>query len=238
MKKEILKIILLLLAVTPVWWTIVALASTPEVSLAEQWRSHLNKKLLNVEDRRIQILEIMPNNVALESRLLELPVQVDLSEIRERGVSNIKLHYRDEMGRLVRLIELPVRLYIERRVPVARQDLRQGQQIEASDVEWVWRDSSSVGNTQSHAEELIGAEVRSFVAKGSVIESARLQPRTLVRRGERVQVFVLGSGISVQGFGVAQESGVRGQTIRLLNPSSRKEIYGVITSAQTVEVRM
>lgn len=246
MKREFLKIILLLLAVAPMWWTIVAFAedaAKEEVAMEpmkplEVWRHHLNEKLLQVEDRRIQILEIVPSNIVLEDRLREMPVQIDLSEVRDRGVSQLKLHYKDKMGRLVRLISLPVKLYIERPVPVARNDLRQGQVVTPADVEVVWRESTHLPETPTRVEELIGTQVKMNISKGEIIESARLEAKTLVRRGERVRISVKGEGISIQGFGVAQEAGVRGQTIRLLNSDSKKEIYGVVTTAQSVEVRL
>jgi flagella basal body P-ring formation protein FlgA len=65
-----------------------------------------------------------------------------------------------------------------------------------------------------------------------------LEAENLVKMGDRVRVIVSGNGLKISGFGIARQNGQKGETIRILNPDSKREIYGVVTSAQLVEVQL
>jgi flagella basal body P-ring formation protein FlgA len=233
---RLFKIMIILLAMFPMWLTLVALASGVKVP-GEEWRSSLNSRLLKIADQKIQITEMLPTSDLPADEYLTRSVDFDLNHINPRGISRLGLRYRDENGRLDSLVYLPVRVHVEYRVPVTNRAIRSGEILQASDFELKWMDANATGSSPVSLDAVVGAQSRSFIASESVIQASQIQPPQLVRRGDRVKVQVSMSGILVSTIGIAQEGGSFGQNIRIMNMESRRELFATVTGAQMAEVR-
>jgi flagella basal body P-ring formation protein FlgA len=249
MMKQFLKVILLVIAMVPVWLTIVALGEPvapvatimkepSEEVLLRQWKDKINSQLLLTKDRRIQMLEILPPYKNLLTAQTDQNFELDLSEIRSRGNSVVGLRYLDEEGRLTAFYRVICRLLIQEQVAVATRDLARDSVIKAGDFKMDWRDASSFSSITAKANDLIGKVIRNQVRENDIIFEAGLQKENLINRGDRVKVSVVGRGLTLTTVGIAQEAGIRGQTIKIQNTDSKKDIIGVVTNSREVEVRL
>lgn len=249
------KILLLIALFIPFWITIVAFASEiPPVQQAvtedelfkekaskeEVWREHINQELMKREKIRIQITELLqtPDLDRLTDKHLAREMRLDIPRLRTRGVNDITIRYVTESGALDEIFKLRAKVFVQRKVPVATRSLAQGSLIESDSIENKWIDASSINQGVADSSAIIGRSVRSFIGAGQVIYSNKLKSQTLIEKGDRVSVQVIGQGIQISAMGVAQEAGQRGQTIRLMNLESKREIYATVTGPKSAEVRL
>lgn len=236
MMRKLFKIFLLLLAVFPLWLTIVAMAS-PSIP-GDQWKLRLNEELLKIQDRKIQIVELLPTNADLPSEILNSKIQIDLSRININATSILGVKSLDEKGRLLHYVELPAKVLVQIKVAVAKRELKKGDRLSVSDIDWKWVDASTVARGPLTSFSSGEKEVSSYIPAGGIIYMRQLQAQTMIKRGDRLKIQVLGKGIKVSAVGIAQESGREGDTIRILNIDSKKEIYGRVRSSDEVEVHI
>jgi flagella basal body P-ring formation protein FlgA len=236
--KAFFKLVLLLLAIFPVWLTIIAFAN-PTIPSA-QWKDAVNGKLIEQasESKKIQVIELSTTSDVFSDAYLAEAFEVKIADPKSKGFSSVEVTFYDEGGKLKRVLRVPARLLIEGRVVVATRDLNRGQRIQASDLALEWRDLASVTGNAANQDDLIGRLLRTPVKAGRVMISSMLETENLVKMGDRVRVIVSGNGLKISGFGIARQNGQKGETIRILNPDSKREIYGVVTSDQLVEVQL
>lgn len=248
--KQAIKIILLLLAVFPIWLTIVAMG---EESRVEAIKAKINAELLRIStergvarsgmsqklsEKKFQVLEIQSRAKELQDLDLEGRSEIEISEIVPRGTSKIIFKNLDAEGRLVRMIRIPVRLFIEELAAVATHDISRGEIITTDDFKMEFRDASQFRGDIIHSQDLHQRVARSGIREGEVIYASALEKDSLVVRGDRVKVKVVGTGITLTVVGQALESGDRGQTIKVVNTDSRKEFLGIVIDSKEVEVRL
>lgn len=236
--KDWIKIVLILLAIFPLWLTIAAMGR--DLASIEAWRETLNTQLLDqtTAQRRIQILEIQPLSDELEKSNPSDRFEFGFLEERSQGLSTLEIRFFDSTDRLIRKIKVPSRLLIEEKVIVATRELSRGWKIQAEDLRVDWVDSALISSKPVASNEIIGKTLKTPVRGGSPLLTGQLDKSNMVRIGDRVRIVVLGNNLSVSGFGIAKQAGERGETIRILNPDSKREIYGTVTAEKQVEVRL
>lgn len=79
-------------------------------------------------------------------------------------------------------------------------------------------------------------EVLRPVRAGEVLTSRMLHQKIAVRRGEMVTLLLEGNGFRITTQGQASEDARRGDTVRVLNVSSKREILGKVDSPGVVRV--
>ncbi len=84
--------------------------------------------------------------------------------------------------------------------------------------------------------DVIGSRAVRDLLAGEVLTSALVRTQPLVKAGEMVRTTVRLGGIEAVGQAVAQQSGQRNDRIRLINPESRRPLFGRITGPGEVEV--
>lgn len=238
--KKAIKIILLLVAIFPVWMTIIAFGKDSEGPDLQKWKSHLNEQLLKIESRRAQITEIMPTNAIkkLRPELLEKEPKVDIQKIIPHGASKLAVRYFDKMGRLTDLIYLNAKMYIQVKVPVAARDLARNSSVDLGDYELKWKDISILRKGVVQPKQVLGRQTRSFIPAGAVLYRQHMRTEKLVSKGDRVKIKVSGRGINVIGTGVAQQAGTEGDTIKIINIESRREVYATVIGPKETEVQL
>ena len=136
-------------------------------------------------------------------------------------------------------VYLPVHLGVIDDVVVAARPLPRGHLIEPGDLETTSRDVSGlVGGYHSTARELLGQRLTRNVARGVVLSPTLVKDRTLVSRGQRVTLSVIGESIDIRMAGVAVSDGSKDQLIRVKNSGSGKIVEGRVRSPGTVEVML
>ncbi|MBU2977917.1 flagellar basal body P-ring formation chaperone FlgA [Alteromonas sp. C1M14] len=82
---------------------------------------------------------------------------------------------------------------------------------------------------------LIGARMKRRVRQGQAIQGNML---CFVCKGDRITISANAAGMQVKTAGIAQQDGVIGDNIQVLNASSRKSIIAEVASTQTVIVNL
>jgi len=238
MKDKFFKILLVILLMVPMWMTLVAFSEELPASTNNSWKDFANAELLKKDSPKVQIIKIIDESEAFDPAVKNLKFSLDTETLNSNGASTLSLRFTDAEGRLAKLIKLKADLSIQKQVAVAAKALRGGETLEADDFVWEWREAKQLSPSAVMGQAPVGFTLRSAVRSGEVLDQNRFNSPSVVKKGEMVNIKVAGQGITISGKGVAQESGKLGQTIRVLNIDSKKEIFGIVTGQEKVEVRI
>jgi len=123
-------------------------------------------------------------------------------------------------------------------VAVAAIDLPRGAIIARGDVYMAERDLDSLREPYLNAEALIGKSVRRSLRAGAVMQKGLLETPPVVRRGDLVTMTVRSGALLLTARGAARENGVTGETIKVRNNVSQKDILCKVTGPGQVNVEM
>ncbi len=84
--------------------------------------------------------------------------------------------------------------------------------------------------------DVVGGRAVRDLAAGEVITPSLVRAQPLVRSGDTVRTIVRMGSVEARGQAVAQQSGGRHDRIRLINPESRRQMFGRVTGPGEVEV--
>lgn len=84
-------------------------------------------------------------------------------------------------------------------------------------------------------DELVGARMKRRVRDGQPVQSNML---CFVCKGDRITISAKLSGMQVKTAGIAQQDGVVGDTIQVVNANSQKAVIAEVASAQEVVVSL
>lgn len=83
----------------------------------------------------------------------------------------------------------------------------------------------------------VGKELRRYMPAGALVHQTDLRTPTLVARNRQVRLEFLKGSLSITAEGRALSNGAAGDTVRVLNLSSKTVITGVVVDLNRVEVR-
>ena len=134
----------------------------------------------------------------------------------------------------------PWRLYVSVRIQqmqeivVTQRNLAVGQVIGANDIMLSEVDIHQVRDSVfSDPEALIGARVKRRIGANQAIQARHT---CFVCRGEDVTIISQAGNLQITATGVARSDGLLGERITIRNPSSNKDIQGVVTATGQVTV--
>ncbi len=84
-------------------------------------------------------------------------------------------------------------------------------------------------------KEAVGKKLKTSLPAGAILYAQALDAPTLVHRGERVTIMATSQAIKITAPGEARNSGALGETIRVKNLTSRREIHARVTGVGLVE---
>ncbi len=132
-----------------------------------------------------------------------------------------------------------VKLQVLRDVFIAQRNLRKGDPLQAVDFIrerrdlLVCRDALIELPTYEQAIELVEP-----VPTGAILKARSLRLRPVVQRGDILDALVQDGSLSITVKVEALESGAPGQSVRVRNPITKKEIRGKVRDEQTVLVSL
>lgn len=132
---------------------------------------------------------------------------------------------------------VPVRISELRGVLVLTRALAPGEIITADAVAVQERDAATLpyGYVGDPAQA-VGKTLRRPLAPGAVLTPDAIAAARVIRRGQSVTLLGRSNGIEVRAQGVAQGDAGVGDRLQVQNSGSRRNVEGIVRSADTVEV--
>ncbi len=131
-------------------------------------------------------------------------------------------------GKETRTLWGSARIRVYRDALVALRALKMKSKISMNDVKLVSVEVKDAPDAVGSIDELDGMVVKRPVAAGSILKRDCLKPESIVKKGERVTVWLESKSIKLKTAAVASEDGGKGGVIAARALSGR-EISGVVT---------
>lgn len=154
-----------------------------------------------------------------------------------RGGFSVAIHLVKENGTV-----LPAwiggRLVRKRRVPVARRVLSVGETLQATDLNWEWRDTTfATDGAPSSSDEAQGQRLRTGIRAGDILWRGSLEREKAIRRGETVQLRSTEGQWEISLSAVAQQDGYIGDVVQLKNSKTNTPLTGRVVSQGEVRLQ-
>jgi len=137
------------------------------------------------------------------------------------------IHRGQISGKIEQLIE----------VPVLRETLRNGDIIGMRDLDFIEiRESALKSNMMIKADDIVGMTPRRALASNAPIKETQVEYPQIVSRGALVTMILKNGGLRLTAQGKAMENGSQGDTIRVVNSSSKKTLQGRVTNTNEITI--
>ena len=138
-------------------------------------------------------------------------------------------------GQEKKRIRISARIDLYADVLVASRFLQRHHELEEKDVQWVNRNVALLPNDiVTEMRDILGRRMTLSINGQEVFRKGMVEFPPLVKRGDRVIMAIENRQFKITTWGEAKDEGRRGDRIRLVNLSSRKEVFGRVLDANTV----
>lgn len=140
-------------------------------------------------------------------------------------------------GVLAQKLWTPAYIEVTGPVVVAQRSLRAGEIVGEGDVAVIGRDLATLpAGVLTRAEDAVGKRARTGVDANRILTAQLLETPPLVKRGDVVTLLAESARVRVSAQGMVQQTGARGERVRVTNLTSKREVYGRVIDAKTVQV--
>jgi flagella basal body P-ring formation protein FlgA len=123
-------------------------------------------------------------------------------------------------------------------VPVLTSTLKSGDIIGAADIDYIDMPQSNLPNTILLSDkDIINMTPRRVVNGGKPITVNDLQQPTMVERGEAITIIFENGPLVLTAKGKSLQAGAMGDSVRIANTDSNKNLQGIVTAHREVTVR-
>lgn len=137
----------------------------------------------------------------------------------------------------VKRIRVTAKIEIWGEVLVTTRYLSKNQIIDQDDVKLVYKNLSPFpSRILNRPEEVIGKRTTVSLNPGEILREGMVENPPLIRKGDHVTILIETPKFRVTAIGEAKEEGRKGEKIRLVNLTTKKEVLGRIIDSETVEV--
>lgn len=203
--------------------------------LAALLESHLTKNLpdqgLKVEIRDIRVNEPIRVPAGRVSCKVWIP-----EPVRRGGLVGAQLAFYSQ-GREVQRRQVQAVVDLYQTVAVARRYLKRHEEIREEDIDLVPLNLKFLPpDAVADPRTLLGKRTMVTVKGQEPLRSGLVEEPPLVKKGDVVQVIVDKNNIRISCLGEIKETGRRGDRVKLVNLSSKKELLGRVVDGGTVRV--
>jgi flagella basal body P-ring formation protein FlgA len=135
--------------------------------------------------------------------------------------------------------QVAVKASIWREIPVAHSALTRGELLKDADVTLERRDVLAQRDAFlnfSHADENL--QLAENIPAGLPVLNRSVRVRPIIQRGQLVEGIYQDGSLSISLKVETLEDGLPGQTVRVRNPKTKRELYGKVQNAQTVLIAL
>jgi len=192
------------------------------------------------------IKEIYPGGDAVQVRLNSLPsqlrekvkiVNMSFARIPDIGGDGICAVETESAPGRTRTVQVPFKIFTKRELFVLKQAAQKGDAISAKDIQVrvTYMNGKGTGYPPS-AEDIIGKVFKRDVPANTLITNQLLEDRIVIKRGDAVTIIAESNKLVVQAKGKTVDKGRIGDTIRVKNIASGKELMAKVVSGSAVKV--
>ncbi len=202
--------------------------------LVEGAADYLRKNLQWRRDNLTIAVKGEPSEIVLPYGDLKIEYEMDGSPKRH-GAQALRARVLLD-GEVRRVMTMTSYLEVMAEVAVASKDLAAGRVITADDVEFKLTDLTKMRpGSYDSLQSLAGKQLVRAVRRGDEITRSAVADVPDISSGATVKIVYKGAGFEVASMGKAVEKGYAGETIKVINESSKKIISAVVIDSQTVE---
>lgn len=127
-------------------------------------------------------------------------------------------------------VRVPIKVQLFKQIVVTTQQLMRDHLIGAADLQLSRQDVSQLSDGYFQSiDELIGMAAQKPIPSGAVIKHHMLKRPTLVHRGEIVKIVISMPGLTIEGTGIAQNDGAKGEMVKVKNSRSNKIVDAMVS---------
>lgn len=197
--------------------------------------NHLQKMIQN-PNRKVAIREFRGYEQVIVPRgNFSSQVLVPEKAIQGGNIAGMMVFFTN--GQEIRKIRFSACADIYADVIVAQHFLRKYHEIQAGDIQIANKNIAVLPqDVITEEKEVLGKRTTLSVNNQEVLRLSLLETPPLVNKGDRVVLLIENDEFKITALGEVRESGRKGDRIKLVNLSSKKEVYGRVLNANTVQV--
>jgi len=121
-------------------------------------------------------------------------------------------------------------------IAVSTGSIRRGEILDAGSFELRYQDITKLKEPIFTVEDIIGKRLKRSVRLGEPLQKNQVEFPPVIKRGERVVIQVQSLGLMLSAAGEAKQDGSTGETIRVMNSNSHKEVLCHVVAPGLVKV--
>lgn len=172
----------------------------------------------------------------IPQELQKFPWELRLNETLPRGQFAVPVEVREKNEKL-HLFWVRGQVQVMKEVPVTTRAIGFGERFTKDDFKMDWKDVTFAYDSAPSAEQLVGRRVSRSLRNGETIFNGVLEREKALKRGDLVRVVLTQDNWKIVMNAVAEEDGFVGDTIKVRNDRSKKQISGIVTADGEVVVR-
>ena len=152
------------------------------------------------------------------------------------GTTNLSVDFLVD-GRLEKKAWVTAEIEVSEEVVVSNRPLKRNDVIAKEDVRLEKMNLADLSpNVITDPGEVIGKRTKRVVDAGTPLQQTFLEMPPLVKRGDLVTIVAESEVLKITTQGVVTENGCKGDMVRVINTSSRKELYATVRDSRTVGI--
>ncbi len=168
------------------------------------------------------------------------PLKLELVELPPQGIASAlitRFELQTSRGESVGSWQTTLQAHVWREVWVARSPLSRGAPLRATDITRERRDILTLREATAEFDPgKSNLELSEPLPAGLPLLARCVRPRPLIRRGQTVAAVLEDGMLAISLKVEALEDGVLGQTIRIRNPISRRDLHGKVVDEKQIQV--
>ena len=184
-------------------------------------------------------------DIALDGGDLELDLPTDV----ENSVAVSAINFDPMSNRFAAILVAPAdgppvvqrnvfgTAYEMAQVPVPKRLISAGDIISADDLDWQPVHLARLaGNSLTDAEQLVGHMAKRPLKAGQVLRTSDVAVSPIIHKNDLIRIVVQTGAMTLSVQGKAMQDAALGQTIRVINVNSNRQLSGTVVDAGTVAV--
>ena len=152
------------------------------------------------------------------------------------GTTNLSVAFLVD-GKLEKKAWVTAEIEVSQEVVVSNRPLKRNDVIAEEDVRLEKMNLAELSpNVITDPREVVGKRTKRVIEPGTPLRVNSLEMPPLVKRGDLVTIVAESEVLKITTQGVVTESGCKGDMVRVINTSSRKELYATVRDSRTVAI--